>query len=199
MIAKLLHIANSSPPGNRAEREQFYAMKQRILHRFGNPDHNDIQYIPGKKCWSCGGTGIWRHTYSGDEDYCWKCDGSGWFKQPVWVTLQRWRLGRFVFHEPIERRYSQPLGRAVKIEGYVEHKAYAYRQVRRSMIILGLMFDWSVARPEIADWLRSLWVTRMWSKRCIYCRHHLWAARGWKCKRCLRRGEAAEFYDDAPF
>ena len=56
MIGRLLHIANSYPEA--VDKKRFYAMKDRILRRYGRRDGFDIQHVAGKKCWSCDGTGV---------------------------------------------------------------------------------------------------------------------------------------------
>ncbi len=200
MLARLLHIANSSP----LDKERFYAMKSRILHRFASKDGTDLQELPGKPCWSCDGTGIFTHIYSGDEDECHKCYGDGWFKRPCYVTLQRWRMGRFVFHEPIDRCWGRPpvgLKQTKTIKGYVEHRRYSYRQVRWATLLLALCFDWPLASLTWNDIYRCWWIVRMTTRRCIDCKRRLWSTRRWKCRACeflAARAEKMRF-DEIPF
>ena len=125
MIARLLHIANSAPPTNKAKRERFYAMKQRILRWFGREDGYDLQQIDGKQCWSCGGTG----GYYTEHD-CYKCGGDGWYKSPVWITLKRWKFGRYTFHEPIQRLYRKPDTNSLPSQGSESRSLYPVPAIR---------------------------------------------------------------------
>ena len=191
MIARLLHIANSAPHRSKMRRDRFYAMKSRILHRFGTADGIDKQYILGKVCYGCGGS---------DEEYCDRCDSSGWWNPPRIVTLRRWRLGKFIFHEPIDCEYRKPLSHEVfVIYGFVQHESYPLRSVRRSTLILGLLFDWRVARDEIAS--PDGWrIVRAFRRRCQYCNRRLWTTRRWYCKRpCMPRAVQQLVDDDIPF
>ena len=118
MIARLLHYANASPP--RATRAEFYALKSQILKRRAKAIGVDWQHIRGKPCWSCEGTG---GLY--EPGGCYKCCGWGWHKRPKWVTLARYRLGRYVFHRPVSTEYDEPYpGFVPDITGYVEHSDY---------------------------------------------------------------------------
>lgn len=195
MIAKLLHIANSSPPGPKVEREQFYEMKSRILHRFGKVDGGDTQHLPGKICFGCDGRG----TSYWDRDECYRCGGSGWWKSPRIVTLRRWKLGRFVFHEPLLYRVPKK-GETFTFEGFVKHAVYAERSVRWATLVLGLIFDWRVARAEIADVVDGLWIGRAWTRRCQYCKRRLWSTRRWQCKSDCMSSTLRKIVDeDIPF
>lgn len=195
MLAKLLHIANSSP----IDKEAFYPVKTRILKRFAHRDGIDLQELPGNICWSCDGGGLFYH-YSGDSDMCWKCDGSGWYKQPSFVTLQRWRLGRFVFHQPIDRHYGiGPYNIRPKqiIEGYVAHKRYSFHAVRWATLTIGLVFDRDLAQIAWREIYRRWWIVQLCRKRCMDCKRHLWRRRGFRCTACDRR--VATDIDEIPF
>lgn len=194
MIARLLHIANSCPPANRNRKERFYAMKQRILQRFGTEDGHDIQYIPGKICFSCEGTGGLYEPHG-----CWKCDGDGWFKSTVWVVLKRWKLGKYTFHEPIKRHYRKPEEASSHdrpmIEGYVEHASYSWKQVRRSQFILAMLFDWTLLWMMSDDW----WINRVIARKCHICNRHLWTTKQWQCSACERVKIVLEQDNEIPF
>ena len=120
-LGRLLHLANASPPFE--FRKEFYALKEEILERYGTRDGHDVQHIPGKECYTCDGTGIFER-YNGDTDYCYRCGGSGWYKSPVWVVLERFRLGRFSFHIPRKRSYTKPDPDTTRIHGYIKHASY---------------------------------------------------------------------------
>lgn len=168
MIGKLLHIANSYPSA--IDKERFYAMKSRILQRWGTPDGRDIQHIEGKQCWTCYGSGIYVGIYwiSGDEwqDTCNRCFGSGWFKSPVWVVLERYRIGNFVFHQPTDRLYKAPesLEPTNQIEGYIEHRDYGWRKPIWAAIVLGLIFDWKLAWLGLKGEANSTRIVQRWHR-----------------------------------
>jgi hypothetical protein len=212
MIAKLLHIANSSPPN----KKRFYDMKERILARYGAEDGYDVQHFEGKRCYGCDGTGTYYH-WSGDDDYCYKCSGSGWFKHECWVTLKRWKLGTYTFHQPdgVSRvKPDPPLG--IQIESFIEHKFYRGFQVEDAAMWLGLMFDWGYFwsimnegstyctwprtwRPLIH--LRQIVGTSRrwraaWEARCPGCECHLWSNYKRRCDRCQ---QAIEMDVEVPF
>lgn len=170
MIARLLHIANSCPPASKARRDRFYAMKSRILNWFGTEDGYDLQYIEGKRCWSCEGTGGLYEPHG-----CWKCGGDGWFKPPVWILLKRWKFGGYSFHEPLQRYYRKPeMHEHAKpmIVGYVEHVSYPWEKVQRARFILALLFDWKLLWSETDNWsIRRWWIRRAMSRRCQQVRN----------------------------
>lgn len=132
MIAFLLHHANRY-----SKSQEFYAVKDMLLKKYGREDGYDIQHLPGVRCRSCGGRG--QHPrYSNTPPYkiydwadCYHCWG-GWYKLPQWICLQRYRFGSYVFHRPLKRERCvrnpwtednmgwQVSGRHV-VEGYIDH------------------------------------------------------------------------------
>lgn len=126
----LLYYANSDPPP--MARQEFYALKTRLLQRYGMADGTDIQWIV-KHCWNCEARGR-------KDPYCWKCGGSGVYEQ-FWVVLVRWNLGGRVFHVPGPRRHGKPpVEYAVNIHGYVQH-AWHGKVSREAQLWLALLFD----------------------------------------------------------
>lgn len=218
MISYLLHLANTSPP-RRPHRDLFYAMKLRLLQRYANPDGYDIQHIPGKRCFGCGGTGI--HYYlSGDEDYCWKCGGSGWWKSPKWVVLKRWRFGRYVFHTPENVSYTEPDPKPINtIVGYVKHCYIPGHWCEEATLWLALLFDWGLLRSLMREgttycrWPRwfgpmvqamqisgmSRRLIRSMQMRCDTCGFHTWSVFVSRCTRCEAIRDAARTPEDIPF
>jgi len=192
MIGRLLHIANSYP--NAVDKERFYAMKERILKRYGEPDGSDVQHIPGKECWSCGGTGVlW------EPGGCYKCMGDGWFKRPVWIVLNRFRLGRFTFHVPRERSYEEPIPNVTRITGYVTHPDYGYRKTEWACIALGLIFDRSLGWKGLCEkWDQQRWLRGI-RRRCVDCNRHTWYWRKWRCNHCQRLVDAGRLDEEVPF
>jgi len=193
MIARLLHIANSQPPASKAKRERFYAMKKRILRWFGTEDGHDLQFIEGKKCWSCEGTGGLYEPHG-----CYKCGGDGWWKSPVWILLKRWKFGGYTFHEPMQRFYRKPDTHSHAkpiIEGYIEHASYPWEKVQRARFILALMFDWRLLWSETDSWL----IRKVISRRCGLCNRHLWTVKKLQCSSCQRVKTIIEEDHDIPF
>lgn len=201
MIARMLHIANSYP--SEVDKVRFYAMKSRILLRFAKHDGIDVQHIPGKQCFGCGGSGTWYHTYSGDPDECDNCCGTGWYKSPKWVILDRYKLGRFVFHSPRERLYRKPDIECERpqISGYIEHRNYSWRAIGWSHFILYLLFDWRLIRKMVVSkWKRNgLYIVM--TRKCVSCGSRTWSRRKWKCRTCQRISDAGVELkcDEVPF
>lgn len=133
-LSRLLYLANCSPPY--CYRSDFYAMKDRILRRFGRRAGEDWQEIV-RECWGCHGTGVNRYYY-GDHDQCWKCDGTGVYDQ-FWVRLERWEFAGHIFHRPAERVYERPEV-PVAIKGKVTHADHGYAS-KEAALWLALMFD----------------------------------------------------------
>ena len=197
MIGKLLHIANSS--ASTVDKRAFYAMKERILRSYGTLDGYDIQFIPGKICFSCEGSGVYvgYHTFSGDqwEDTCNRCFGTGYFKDPVWVVLDRYRLGSFVFHCPQERLRKEPDPQDVpatvkRINGYVSHKHYGYRKVVWATLLLAIRFrDAPLWRRCVSQLWRSTsacTLVRRLKNHCVDCGRWNGSFRRikWRCRTC---------------
>jgi len=95
IISWLLHHANRQGPD-----QYFYKVKHKILNS-GGARHlgYDLQFIGGKKCYSCGGSGKffkWDHYES-----CWNCH-DGWYKRPRWNYLEKVEYGRYIFHQPFK-------------------------------------------------------------------------------------------------
>jgi hypothetical protein len=201
MLGRLLHIANTAP----ADRERFYAMKDRILKRFGRCGDLVLQAIPGKDCWTCDGTGLFEH-YSGDKEYCQRCCGTGWFKHPVYVTLEEWTIAKYKFLRPIQRSPRVPTWfqelldsgneTAPSIEGYVTHTFYPHRKIRRATLLLSVVFDRSLFSVELGDEFRSWAIVQAWRRRCWDCKCHMWWSRAGICSRCTEKRRAVE---EAPF
>lgn len=110
MISYLLHCANASPPMVR--RKEFYALKDRLMRRFGEQQAgNHVQEIE-KECW-----GPYREGCPGAG--CRRCGGSGIFDH-FFVELEVWQWGRWRFHRPLRRTWSPPVS-PPHIKGYIRH------------------------------------------------------------------------------
>ena len=115
LLGWVLHVANTRP--HIIRRNEFYELKTKLLKRWGEPDGLDVQHIY-KMCWTCDGSG----RYGRQE--CRKCYGTGAY-QNYYTLLQRYRLGGYSFHRPLDRSraaYSTPTkDLPVTIEGYINH------------------------------------------------------------------------------
>ena len=151
LLSNLLHYANRT-----VQSENFYRIKNQILIRHGKIVGYDVQFIDGKKCYTCGGTGIYvGYNYSGYQfsDACRRCLG-GWYRLPVWNVLAKLRFGKFTFHQPKKRCYSemevseyltenQGLAHSV-FDGYIDHRRPPYGDW--AVLILFLLY-----RRELPD------------------------------------------------
>lgn len=151
ILSWLLHHANKE-----GRNGNFYEIKAALLSKYGKYIADDIQFIEGKKCFSCGGSGTYIgyswHTYKSYESECFKCDGTGWFKLPTYVILKRIQFGKYCFHQPWKRAYfKNPIPSAPVIEGYVEHIPSKYSEISRD--ILFFLYD----RKYWIDILGSGW------------------------------------------
>jgi hypothetical protein len=148
ILGCLLHYANRyiSFPN---QREEFYKLKTKLLHKYGTKITTEIQHIK-KECYQCDGTGIFKCNWKNDEP-CWRCS-KGVYKE-FWTRLDKYKLGKFYFHNPVERMYHYaPLfeGEALPIiEGYIEHKTPKYRIGRECLLWLFLLFAPKIFIKEI--------------------------------------------------
>lgn len=134
LLGRLLHLANSSPPFRKTE---FYALKDRLLRRWGTRGGYDVQHIV-HWCYACEG----RPTRG--RNRCWKCGGTGIFRE-FWVVLERWELAGYPFHRPVSRLSYRPdladQPTTGKIEGRIEHRHYPYYLSREASYWLALVYD----------------------------------------------------------
>lgn len=163
LIAWLLHRANARPP--LTYRSEFYALKDRLLHRYGRRVGDDLQHIV-KRCWN---------------GPCWRCDDTGIYDQ-FWVRLERWQLGGRLFHRPLERQRLAVPGPAT-ITGFIRHQDYGALSAECALW-LGLLFDrglfWRVLASSCQSgltWLPLVTLQQLVSR----VRRHL---REWSPRRC---------------
>lgn len=164
-LSTLLHHANRT-----IRTERFYAIKNKLLARFGKIVGYDIQFIAGKECFTCDGTGIYHGYYpSGGRwsDTCNRCWG-GWYKAPTWNILAKVRFGKFTFHQPKERCYSEDAVREYLatnrcnahsvFDGYIEHRGTKFGPY--AVVIL----FWIFKHPLPYDFNFGLgWRLKWWS------------------------------------
>ncbi len=206
-LAKLLHLANASPP--LLLKRDFYRVKERLLARYGSPDGVDLQHIPGKICFGCHGSGMdmWR------EEYCERCDGSGWWKSPKWICLDRYRFGDYVFHIPGAVTYTKPEPDITRIEGYVQHADQGPRSDTAFAwlcLLCGegrLLARWLTGSHRCGwqwrPWLvlqqiacKAVWRWRDFTARCSQCNRRVGDTSILRCDDCCEANPAA--FDDVP-
>jgi hypothetical protein len=159
----LLHHANRV-----SKTDEFYAIKSRLLKKYGRFVEHQVQYLEGKRCRSCGGSGIHHYEYDNygflEPDPCWNCD-NGWYKKPTWVILERIRFGRYYFHQPIGRQYTKPLT-PVTINGYVDHKDTKHGLF--SLVMLYLLYNRKAFKAYWKKWYETTgagWRLKWWLPR----------------------------------
>ena len=147
----LIHHANRN-----TKSENFYAIKSKILQKYGKNAGYDVQYFKGIKCNSCSGRGAHpKYSWTTGKIYdwadCYHCWG-GWYRPAKYVLLERFQLGKYIFHQPKSTHYSNdkievPI--TCRIEGFVEHKHSKYGD--NALTILYILFDFKRwARMKIA-------------------------------------------------
>ena len=164
MMPWLLHHANRY-----SKSLEFYTIKDTLL-KSGIHVGYDIQYIHGKQCRSCGGTGQhakYSNTYpykAYDWDTCWHCHG-GWYRLPMWICLDRIAYGPYIFHRPKKREYAvdnpwttDNMGWSVTeravIRGYIEHQPTSFGLY--ALLILYWMYNRYMFRDLLKSKLQSL-------------------------------------------
>ena len=161
VLSWLLHHANRE-----GRNEYLYKIKNRLLSKYGKFIGHDIQFIEGKKCHSCDGTGIYvhYHWHGSEREYegCYRCY-NGWYKRPTWNVLQRIQFGNYVFHQPFERLYKKPEDVSLPIiEGYIEHNRSKHGKF--ALTILFLLYE----KGYLKRWYKSAgigWKCYWWQPR----------------------------------
>lgn len=135
ILSWLLHHANRSI--TQQEKAIFYDIKNQLLKQYGICRSYEVQFIQGKRCRACHGTG--RHqTYYKSSDECWLCNGTGWYAHPRWNYLAIYEFGNYTFHKPTNTVYQKPSISLNIIDGYIEHTKSDYG--RFSLFILFLKY-----------------------------------------------------------
>lgn len=145
-LARLLHVANSRPPHTR--REEFYALKDRLLKRYAVRDGYHIQEIK-KECWG------YLDTNGCDRSEGCRCYGSGFYDH-FFVRLEVYRWRGYEFHRPVERR-CRPTA-APDIVGYIEHRDRGKWPNESVLWLCLLSGEWKLLR-QLAG---SCWTTAPW-------------------------------------
>ena len=168
-LSWLLHHANRE-----GRNKHFYKIKNRILSNYGTHICYDVQFIEGKKCFSCDGTGIYLKTsyqfgmLGINECQCWDCY-AGWYKRPVWNILEKVKFGKYYFHQPFKKSYVKPEISVKNIEGYISHNQSKFGKL--AITILFLVFERDYLKRywlENCGWRCSWWLPRNYIHNFIY-------------------------------
>lgn len=187
VISWLLHYANQN-----GKDEHFYKIKNRILAEFGKHICYEVQFIEGKKCYSCNGTG--KHTYFDFHGFatatapCWNCD-NGWYKKQHWNILALIAFGKYEFHQPFMRVYEDPKFKGKTIEGYV--KRHPTRLTGLAVTILFLMYEKGYLKRFWKEsgngWRSYWWLPRNWINNLIHLIKHGHRSRPFHHKGIIRK------------
>lgn len=132
-LSWLLWLANARM-SMAQDRERAYAIKDRMLRRFGRVVGEDIQHIT-RMCYSCDGSGRW----NGDGSRCYRCGGNGIWDER-WFRLERWEFGGRIFHRPAGSM-ARPMNGMVTIEGKIYHETVPHRASAEAFLWLALFAD----------------------------------------------------------
>jgi hypothetical protein len=137
ILSWLLHHANRY-----TKSQNFYDIKTKLLKKHGTLIGYDYQFIDGKECWSCDGTGVYKgYSYSTGpfKEWCYKCGGTGWYIKDHWNSLAIYNFGKYSFHLPMGRQFVKPAPGAKIIDGYISHDSSYWSRFAR--IVIFLLYD----------------------------------------------------------
>jgi hypothetical protein len=195
----LLHHANRE-----GKNDNFYVIKDRILKAYGKHIGYDVQFIEGKKCHTCGGTGIYRgYSWRYDEDFqdlCYRCY-NGWYKRPVWNILSRIQYGKHIFHSPYKRAYSKPEINSQIIDGYIQHNRSKYGTF--ALAVLFFLFEKGYIKRWYKEtgigWRVMWWLPRNWLRNIVHLIKHGKDSYPFRKKRKVAKYHPSSNDDDLPF
>lgn len=174
ILSTLLHYANRTSFDKRIIR--FYEVKNKILKKYGKFERYDLQFIEGKKCYSCDGTGIYQSWYNNEKDMCYNCY-NGWYKRPFWSLLEVVRFGKYTFHQPKEKLYKKPESLEATINGYISHSEPNYGFL--AVFILLFLYDKKSMKLYFDTELSNGWRLAWWKLyNLILNMFHLFKRRG---------------------
>lgn len=167
VLSWLLHYANQH-----GKDSHFYKIKNSILSKYGKHICYEVQFIEGKKCLSCGGTGIYKATDRYGiwfKNPCYNCY-DGWYKRPEWNILALIAFGNYEFHQPFMRVYEDPQSKCKTFTGYVER--HPTRLTGFAITVLFLMYEKGYLkrfwRESGNGWRLYWWLPRNWMNNLIH-------------------------------
>lgn len=147
-LAWILGLANAHPPT--LHRSEFYALKDRLLRRWGRLAGQDIQRIV-YECWG----------YEDDGEClgkgCEKCGGTGVFSSKT-TLLERWELGERIFHRPARQVWGSEW--TPNIHGRIRHAEVSHASAAEATLWLALFFDQRLFWRLLRSSKRAAWRER---------------------------------------
>lgn len=130
ILSCLLRHANTG-----SKSTYFYTIKNKLLSEYGQEIGYDYQYLEGKECYSCNGTGTYHGFYG--SNICYKCAGTGMYQDARLVRLKRILFHNYIFHQPdnsitISTKTIPPC----TIRGYIVHEKTRYCSFSRFVLFL---------------------------------------------------------------
>lgn len=207
-LAKLLALANASRPS--VFREDFYALKERLLERYARPGEEQVQHIE-KECW-----GSYGDDYCRGEG-CRSCGGTGIYSE-FYVRLRLYEWHGHRFHIPGERSFGgtpPPDWPPVAIEGYIDKsQANRFTSDEARLWLYLLLGEWrhfwrelishGYCTPPQGPYVMLALQTFVFQVRmglpkrvrCYRCHRRFWdlarTCHGRPCRSCLRQREKEE-------
>jgi hypothetical protein len=201
-LAWLLHHSNRE-----GKDINFYAIKNKLLKKYGKHICYDVQFIEGKQCFSCDGTGIYYESEEDSEiEYCYKCASTGWYKKNTWNILEKVQFGKFTFHQPYQRAFVKPDISIPFITGYIEHKKSKYGWLAKS--ILFLIYDKKYLKryyQNVMGWRCSWYLPKNWLFTILHFVKYKQKAypiqdlRTKFMRYCEKSKHKKDYYSDLPF
>jgi hypothetical protein len=212
LLAWLLHIANTDV--GMTNRSEFYALKERLLRKYGRFAGHQIQEIK-KPCW-----GPWGDEYGERKgcqgEKCPRCRGTGVFDFR-WVRLERWEWAGYVFHRPVDdsRVIPSPYPPADMILGRIEHKDYGRAANEARLWLYLICGEWRLFGKEMKShaYARPGWwpltnlqrpvmhMAMVFHRATCSCGRRYWTYGGASykcyCPRCMKRLSSS--IDTTPF
>lgn len=167
ILSWLLHHAN-----RKFKTQEFYAIKSQILNKHAVLQGYEVQFIEGKKCYSCGGKGYHMKLDNYNlpfADPCWFCF-DGWYKRPFWSILKKVKFGSYTFHQPVERVYEKPDIISNKtIEGYIEHEQSKHSKF--ALVVLYMLYNQAAFKAYWQNWYKH--IGRGWRLKWYHPRSYI--------------------------
>lgn len=114
------------------KKQSFYALKSKILKKYGTESNFDLQTI-NRICNTCDGKGIFKSGWKLPET-CWSCHGDGIFSTKK-IVLKRWILNGALFHEPIGEFENDGLYIKINTNRIIEHyPVYRYEEFNGKIV-----------------------------------------------------------------
>jgi len=156
-MATCFYLANS---GVYEEKQLFYQhVKNIILEKHADFIGYDLQIIE-HKCWSCGGTGVWKkYWYEGNaryllkEEKCWNCKNG--IYQIKKISLKRYILNGSVYHIPCDESMIDKEPVQNIIQGIVKHDVVDLKEAFESFLILLWVYNRTEFYYHVKNVLKS--------------------------------------------